>query len=149
MRRRTTSWRTTQPWEIFYSRVGNTNAALTNYEAALTEEPNYADAHNNIGSIFLDSQRYDEAIQHYRAAVHIQPGYLGNFNLANALADAASARHDAAQFAEAVAIYREALQLNPNSSEAHHNLADVPGRKQQHPCNSRIHRSRAPGSKAY
>jgi tetratricopeptide (TPR) repeat protein len=106
----------------FYSRAGNTNAALTNYEAALAEEPNYADAHNNIGAIYLDSQHYGEAIQHYRAAVRIEPDYLDYFNLANALADAASARHDSAQFAEAVATYRQALQINPSSSEAHHNL---------------------------
>jgi tetratricopeptide (TPR) repeat protein len=106
----------------FYSREGNTNAATTNYEAALMEEPNYADAHNNLGGILLDEKRYDEALRHYRAALRTNPGYLYYFNLANALADAASARRDSNQFAEAVATYRQALQLNPTSSDAHHNL---------------------------
>jgi tetratricopeptide (TPR) repeat protein len=51
------------------------------------------------------------------------PEYLYYFNLANALADAASARHDTNEFAEAVQTYQQALQLNPGSSDAHHNLA--------------------------
>ncbi len=105
-----------------YSRQMRTNDAMAQFTAALEEEPNYADAHNNLGGILLDQKRYDEALPHYRAAVRTNPEYLHFFNLANALADAASARHDAAQFAEAVQTYRQALQLNPASSEAHHNL---------------------------
>jgi tetratricopeptide (TPR) repeat protein len=104
------------------SRQGRIADAITNYEAALREEPNYADAHNNLGGILLDQKRYDEALVHYRAAVHTNPEVTHYFNLANALADAASARRDANQFAEAVAAFRQALQLKPNASEAHQNL---------------------------
>jgi tetratricopeptide (TPR) repeat protein len=96
--------------------------AISNYAAALEEEPNYADAHNNLGGLLLDQKRYEEAIGHYRAALRINPGYLRYFNLANALADAASARRDTNQFAEAVQTYRQALQLEPGSGEAHQNL---------------------------
>jgi protein O-mannosyl-transferase len=105
-----------------YSRAGRTADAVTNYEAALQEEPNYADAHNNLGGILLDQKRYDEALAHYRAAARTNPDYLHVFNLANALADAASARRDANQFAQAVAAYQQALQFNPNATEAHQNL---------------------------
>ena len=96
--------------------------AIAHYTAAIEEEPNYADAHNNLGGLFLDQKRYEEAVGHYRAALRINPGYLRYFNLANALADAASAHHDTNQFAEAVQTYRQALQLDPNSSDAHQNL---------------------------
>jgi tetratricopeptide (TPR) repeat protein len=106
----------------FYSREGKTDAAIANYEAAVQEEPNYADAHNNLGGILLDQKRYDEALPHYRAAVRTNPEYLHFFNLANALADAASARRDTNEFAEAVAAYHQALQLNPNAGEARQNL---------------------------
>ena len=106
-----------------YAKENRTNEAIANFTAAVEEEPNYADAHNNLGGIFLDEKRYDEAIQHYRTAARVNAGYLFYFNLANALADAASARHDTNEFAEAVQIYQQALQLNPNSSDAHHNLA--------------------------
>jgi tetratricopeptide (TPR) repeat protein len=106
----------------FYSRENKTAEAISNLTVAIQEEPNYADAHNNLGGIFLEQKRYDEAIQQYRDAARILPGYLFYFNLANALADAASARHDTNEFAEAVQTYRQALQLNPGSSDAHHNL---------------------------
>ena len=105
-----------------YERALRTNDAVAQFTAALEAEPNYADAHNNLGGILLDQKRYDEALLHYRAALRINPGFLRYFNLANALADAASARRDAAHFAEAVQTYRQALQLNPGSCEAHHNL---------------------------
>lgn len=105
-----------------YTREKKLDQAAANYEAALQGEPNFADAHNNYGGLLLDEKRYDEAIRHYREAVRLNPQYLYYFNLANALADAASARHDANEFAEAVQTYGQALQLNPNSSDAHHNL---------------------------
>jgi tetratricopeptide (TPR) repeat protein len=107
----------------FYSKANRTNEAISNLTAAVEGEPNYADAHNNLGAILLDQKRYDEAIPHYRTAVRVHPEFLYYFNLANALADAASARHDTNAFAEAAQTYQQALQLNPGSSDAHHNLA--------------------------
>ncbi len=106
----------------FYAKQNRTDEAISNYMAAVEEEPNYAEAHNNLGGIFLDQKRYDEALQHYRAAVRVHPEYLYYFNLANALADAASARHDTNSFDEAARTYQQALQLNPSSSDAHQNL---------------------------
>ena len=104
------------------ARAGKAGEAAAHYEAALEEDPNYAEAHNNYGGLLLDEKRYDEAIRHYSAAVRINPQYLYYFNLANALADAASARRDTNEFAEAVSAYGQALQLNPAASEAHNNL---------------------------
>jgi len=105
-----------------YSKENRTSEAISNLTAAIQGEPNYAEAHNNLGGIFLEQKRYDEALQHYRSAVRVHPEFMYYFNLANALADAASARHDTNGFAEAVATYRVAQQLNPASSDAHHNL---------------------------
>ncbi len=106
----------------FYAKENRTDEAISNYLVAIQEEPNYAEAHNNLGGLFLEQKRYDEALPHYRAAVRSRPEYLYYFNLANALADAASARHDTNGFEEAVRAYQQALQLNPASSEAHQNL---------------------------
>jgi tetratricopeptide (TPR) repeat protein len=105
-----------------YSKENRTKEAISNFVAAIQEEPNYAEAHNNLGGIYLDQKRYDEALEHYRTAVRVHPDYLYYFNLANALADAASARHATNAFAEAVRTYQQALQLNPASSDAHQNL---------------------------
>ncbi len=105
-----------------YSKQNRMDDAISNYMAAIEGEPNYAEAHNNLGGVFLEHKRYDEAIDHYRIAVRVHPEYLYYFNLANALADAASARHATNEFAEATRTYLQALQLNPASSEAHQNL---------------------------
>jgi tetratricopeptide (TPR) repeat protein len=105
-----------------YTRQKRTDQAIEQYQAALHDEPNYADAANNLGGIYLDLKRYDEAIAQYANAARILSDFTHYFNLANALADAASARHDSALFAQAVQTYRLALALNPNSAEAHHNF---------------------------
>jgi tetratricopeptide (TPR) repeat protein len=98
-----------------YSRQDKLPEAVKQYEAALSAEPNYAEAHNNLGAVLLRQRRFDEALAHYSAAVRLKPEYLYYFSLANALVDAGSP-------VEAVTNYREALRLNPNSSQAHHNL---------------------------
>jgi protein O-mannosyl-transferase len=97
------------------SREDKLAEAVKQYEAALKAEPNYAEAHNNLGAVLLRQGRFDEAVAHYAAAARIKPDYLYYFNLANA-------QVDAGKLAEAVAIYQQALRLNPNSSQAHHNL---------------------------
>ena len=117
-----------------YSRAGKADEAAMHYKAALQEEPNYADAHNNFAGLLLEQKRYDEAIEHYSAAIRIKPQYLYYFNLGNALADAASARHDTNEFAEAVRTYGQALELDPGASDAHNNLGmtwDAQGREDE------------------
>jgi tetratricopeptide (TPR) repeat protein len=117
-----------------YAREKRTGEAAAHYEAALEEEPNYADAHNNLAGLFLDQKRYDDAIRHYAAAIRINPQYLYYFNYANALADAASARRDTNEFAEALRAYGQALLLDPGASEAHNNLGmtwDAQGRESE------------------
>jgi tetratricopeptide (TPR) repeat protein len=117
-----------------YSRAGKVDEAAAHYKAALQEEPKYADAHNNFAGLLLEQKRYDEAIEHYSAAIRINPQYIYYFNLANALADAASARHDTNEFAEAVRTYGQALQLDPGACDAHNNLGmtwDAQGREHE------------------
>lgn len=101
-----------------YGRQGKLDEAVRQYEAALRAEPNYADAQNNLGTVLLRQGHFDEAIAHHAAAARIRPEYLYCFNLANALASGGRS-------AEATARYQQALQLDPDSSAAHHNLGLV------------------------
>jgi protein O-mannosyl-transferase len=101
-----------------YSRQDKLTEAVQQYEAAVRAEPNYAEAQNNLGTVLLKLGRFDEAIAHHAAAARIKPEYLYGFNLANAYADAGKT-------SEAVAQFHQALQLNPSSSAAHHNLGLV------------------------
>jgi protein O-mannosyl-transferase len=106
-----------------YAREKRYDEADANYIEALQEEPNYADAHNNYAGLLLEEKRYDQAVREYGEAYRINPQFLYLFNYANAMADTASARHDAGEFAEAVRAFKKAQELNPASSDAHHNLA--------------------------
>jgi tetratricopeptide (TPR) repeat protein len=105
-----------------YAHQKRNEEAAENYEAALAAEPNYAEAHNNYAGLLLDEKKYDEALHHYREALRLNPQNLYYVNLANALADSASARHDANQFAQAVQAFQQALALDSNSSEVHFNF---------------------------
>ncbi len=106
----------------YYSRQHRTEDAIANFREALREEPNYADAHNNLGGALLDQKNYAGAISHYAEALRLRPDYIGYFNLANAQADAASARGDSTLFAQAVRNYQQALKLNPEAGDAYNNL---------------------------
>jgi tetratricopeptide (TPR) repeat protein len=117
-----------------YWREKRNEEATAHYQAALQEEPNYAEAHNNFAGLLLDEKRYPEAIQHYADAIRLNPQYLYYFNYANALADEASARQDTNEFAQAVRAYGQALTLNPGASDAHNNFGmtwDAQGRENE------------------
>jgi tetratricopeptide (TPR) repeat protein len=105
-----------------YSRQKRPDDAEAQYRAALVEQPHYAEAENNLAGLLLDEKRYDEALLLYSNTVQSNPSFTSEFNLANALADAASARQDAALFSQAGEMYRQALSLNPDSAEAHHDF---------------------------
>jgi Flp pilus assembly protein TadD len=89
---------------------------MTHYERALAIQPDYADAHNNLGNALLQKGRVDEALDHFHVAVELQPGDASaRNNLGNALLSAG-------RLGEAIPQYEEALKLQPNFAKAHNNL---------------------------
>ena len=73
-------------------------------------------AQNNLGLALAERGRIDEAIEHYRKALDIEPDYAeAHNNLGIALAD--RGRID-----EAMEHYRKALEIDPDYAEAHNNL---------------------------
>jgi len=74
-------------------------------------------AHNNLAAALARQGRFDEALQHCKAALSIRPVYPeALFNTGTALAGQR-------RYAEAEAYYRKALSLSPGFAEAHNNLA--------------------------
>jgi tetratricopeptide (TPR) repeat protein len=73
-------------------------------------------AHNNLGLVLAARGRLGEAIDQYRKALEIEPGYaLAHNNLGLALARSGRVE-------EAIDQYRDALKLKSDFAQAHYNL---------------------------
>jgi tetratricopeptide (TPR) repeat protein len=61
--------------------------AIAQFEAALRINPNFAEAHNNLGIALASTGRgLPEAVTHFETALRINPGYAqASANLRNAL----------------------------------------------------------------
>ena len=91
--------------------------AISQYQEALQIDPDYAEAHINLGTALLQEGRLDEAIPHFQKALQINPGYAkAHNNLGNAFLQKGNV-------AEAIAHFQRALQLEPADPWPKNNLA--------------------------
>ena len=127
--------------------------AIAEYQNAVRIYPNYAEAHNNLGAILLQSGRTTEAVAEYRAAVSLDPDYPdAHSNLGSALSripgslpeataeletavrlDPENARRRAAlgsvllqvpgRIPEAIGQLETAVKIDPELTDAHYSLA--------------------------
>ncbi len=101
--------------------------ALSEYQSALRIYPNYADAHNNLGAILLESGRTTEAVAEYQAAVRLDPDYPdAHSNLGSALSRIPG------RLSEAISELETAVRLDPENARRRAALGNVllqtPGR---------------------
>jgi tetratricopeptide (TPR) repeat protein len=102
--------------------------AISHYDAALQLKPDYALAHNNLGSALTwIPGRLPEAISHFETALRLNPDDAGtHYNLAGALIRIPG------RTPEAISHYEAALRINPDYTDAHYNLgvvlSGIPGR---------------------
>jgi len=93
---------------------GRLAEAITQYEEALRIRPDYAEAHNNLGTAFQQTGAIDSAIAQFRNAIRDNPDYAGaRLNLAAALQNTPNGS------AEALEELRVAARLQPGSAQAH------------------------------
>ena len=86
------------------------------YKECLRINPNYAEAHNNLGVLLDDMGRKEDAEAECREALRINPDFaVAHYNLGNLLKDMGRKE-------DAEAEYRDALRINPNYAAAHYNL---------------------------
>jgi tetratricopeptide (TPR) repeat protein len=106
---------------------GRVPDAMSEYQQALRIYPNYAEAHNNLGAILLQSGRATEAVEEYQAAVRLDPDYAdAHSNLGSALSQIPS------RLPEAVTELETAVRLDPENARRRAALGNVllqmPGR---------------------
>ena len=114
--------------------AGQWSQAITEYEAALRIEPDYAEALHglaeaecNLGLAMAKTGKPAEAIRHLEAALQLRPGYVeAHNNLGVVLAQTPGRGGDA------MAHFEAAVQLDPSYADAHVNLgvalSQLPGR---------------------
>jgi tetratricopeptide (TPR) repeat protein len=95
-------------------RKGKVDDAIASYRKAIALNPRYSKAYFNLGSALEGQKKLEAAIGCFRKAVECNPANFGaHIRLGALLCDV---RHE---YDEAIAHYRKALKLQPNSALAH------------------------------
>jgi len=95
---------------------GATDQAVEHFNEAIRINPMCADAHNDLGIIFLEKGEIDKAIQHLAEAVKLNPSSADfHFNLGNAF-------KEKQRYGEATEEYLQAVQIDPELAEAYSNM---------------------------
>jgi Flp pilus assembly protein TadD len=99
-----------------YDYVGRRDEAEKEYRDALRINPDFADAHYNLGVLLGNKGRKEDAEAEYRESLRINPDDAEAHNNLGVLLDHRGRKEDAE------VEYRETLRINPDSAVAHYNL---------------------------
>jgi len=104
---------------IAQQRIGDTQAAKTNYGKALDLYPDYVEALNNLGNILVNEGNFSEAVVCFEKALqHDDKNPSTHNNLGTAFARQKKYAHSLAHFEAAV-------QLRPDYADAQFNLGNA------------------------
>ena len=98
---------------------GDVSGAILAYEAAVVFAPDFAEAHSNLGNLYLQIGRRDDALRACTAAIRGRP------DLAPVYCNLATVLIDLQRYDEAIAASEAALRLAPDLYEAHVNLCEA------------------------
>jgi tetratricopeptide (TPR) repeat protein len=98
---------------IAYHQLGDLNDARKSYEHAIKLDKKYADAINNVGTIFYAQKKYRSAISRYQRALQYAP------DSASIWSNLGTAYYARGKFEEMTQAYSKALQLDPEVFEKH------------------------------
>lgn len=103
---------------IIYFHDGNLALAEEYYKKAISADPSFAEAYNNLGSIHFKESQLMEAADYFKKAVLAQSRYVSAWqNLGNTY-------FKLGNYSDALKAYNESLALEP-SFDAYHNAANV------------------------
>jgi tetratricopeptide (TPR) repeat protein len=97
---------------VINSALGRNDAALSNYDRALSLRPDFVEALSNRGATLKAMKRLEEALESYDRALALKPDHVQVLN------NRASVLHDMKQYDEALTSYDRALAVRPDYAEA-------------------------------
>jgi Flp pilus assembly protein TadD len=89
------------------------------YQLALKFSPKSFRAHNEIGVIYLNQKKYDEAISEFKQAIDINPQFDQAYDNLGVAYD-----HNG-ELEKAILQYKKALELSPNNAKVYNNLGNA------------------------
>jgi Flp pilus assembly protein TadD len=95
---------------------GRPEEAVDAFREALAREPDFAEAHANLGWTLLGERRLDEAERHLEEAARLSP------DDARVLRNLGKLREAQGDLSRAAACYRRALEADPDAAGAHNDL---------------------------
>ncbi len=104
---------------LAYAAGGETPQAISHYLRALQSRPDYTEARNNLGALYLKMGRIREAIEQYRAALKL------NSDQAETWSNLGEALFRNNQLPQAIKSCRKALTLDPDCYRAYNNLGTI------------------------
>jgi len=103
---------------LAYRAMGNTKEAIRHFHQALALKPDFPDAENNLGTVYLIRQEWDMAIQHFDKAAH-DPSYRTPYM---AYTNIGYAYHQMGQYKKAIEYYLKAIERWSRYSPAYDNM---------------------------
>ena len=101
---------------FIYSKIGEKEIALLNYQKAVSLNPNQSELHFNVGRELQDLERYDESLRAYKNAINL------NNNYSEALLNQGIVLKKIKQLDKAIDSIKKAVELNPLLPEAQSSL---------------------------
>jgi len=101
---------------VLAHQIGNSGEAIDLIRRSLSQVPDVADWHSNLGIVLQESDRLDEAIDAYHCAIALDPAHANAHSNLGVLLRARGNTDGAEQ------AYRTAIRLNPDHIDAYTNL---------------------------
>jgi len=103
---------------------GNYSAAQVAFQEATFQKPENPVAHYNLGAVLYRSGKFGEAVQAFREALVRHGGETEEtLNQAHIYYNLGNAQFKTGDLRRAIEAYRHSLRLNPQDTDAQHNLA--------------------------
>ena len=101
---------------LAFSDMQDWENAISEYQAAIKNQPQFLRAYNNLGNIYALRNQYDEAARYYALVLKLDP------NLAQVHSNLGNVFYKQGKVEEAIVYFRQALRIRPDLVEAWNNL---------------------------